>query len=50
MTTGVRDVAIFASASEAFSMKNLNCSIKESLQKLDEVAQLSHDAGIPIRG
>lgn len=50
MTAEVRDVAIFASASEAFSMKNLNCSTKESLQKLDEVAQLADDAGIPVRG
>ena len=29
--TGVKEVAVFASATEAFSQKNLNCSIKESL-------------------
>ncbi|GMH32252.1 hypothetical protein BSKO_00086 [Bryopsis sp. KO-2023] len=50
MMAGVREVAIFASASEAFSEKNLNCSIKESLNKLEEVAHLADDAGVHVRG
>jgi hydroxymethylglutaryl-CoA lyase len=30
---GVKEIAIFASATEGFSQKNLNCSIKESLER-----------------
>lgn len=32
------EVAIFGAASEAFSQKNLNCSIKESLERFQQVA------------
>ena len=30
---GVKEVAVFAAASESFSQKNINCSIKESLER-----------------
>jgi hydroxymethylglutaryl-CoA lyase len=35
----VDEVAIFASASEAFSQKNLNCSISESIERFRAVAE-----------
>jgi hydroxymethylglutaryl-CoA lyase len=44
------EVAIFASASEGFSRRNINCSIAESLERFAPVADAARDAGIPVRG
>ncbi|MDO3386814.1 hydroxymethylglutaryl-CoA lyase [Gilvimarinus sp. SDUM040013] len=44
------EVAIFAAASEAFSQKNLNCSIDKSLARFAEVTQAAAQAKIPVRG
>lgn len=47
---GASSIAIFASASEAFSKKNINCSIDESLERFREVTEAAHQHGIPVRG
>ena len=47
---GVDEVAIFASASEGFSQKNINCSIAESLERFAPVLEAARDADIPVRG
>jgi len=44
------EIAIFASASEAFSQKNLQCSIQESLDRFGEVVTECHHNNIPVRG
>ena len=44
------EVAVFASASESFSKKNINCSITESLLRFMPVVEAAKAAGIPIRG
>ena len=44
------EVAIFASASETFSMRNINCSIAESIERFRPVAAASRDRGVPLRG
>lgn len=44
------EVAIFASASETFSMRNINCSIAESIERFRPVAAASRDHGVPLRG
>jgi hydroxymethylglutaryl-CoA lyase len=44
------EVAIFASASESFSRKNINCSIAESLERFAAVAEAARDDGMPLRG
>lgn len=44
------EVAIFASASETFSQKNINCSIAESLERFAPVAAAAKTASIPLRG
>lgn len=44
------EVLIFGSASEAFSQKNINCSIAESIARFDPVARAAQDAGIRLRG
>jgi hydroxymethylglutaryl-CoA lyase len=47
---GLEEVAIFASASELFSRRNINCSINESLQRLGVVASEAKARGIRVRG
>jgi len=47
---GVSEVAVFGAASEAFSQKNINCSISESLARFEPVMRLAHDHGLPVRG
>jgi len=44
------EIAIFASASETFSQRNINCSIAESIERFGPVADASREAGIPMRG
>ena len=46
----VQSVAIFASASEGFSQKNINCSIKESLVRFESVTNGAFHDGIAVRG
>lgn len=50
LAAGADEVAIFASASESFSMHNINCSIAESIERFRPVAAASRDRGIPLRG
>ena len=44
------EVAIFASASESFSRRNINCGIAESLARFAPVAEAAHRDGMPLRG
>jgi hydroxymethylglutaryl-CoA lyase len=45
----VEEVAIFGSASETFSQKNINCSIKESLDRFLPVVKAGLAANVPVR-
>ena len=47
---GATEVAIFGAASEAFSKKNINCSIAESMERFGPVADAAHASGIKVRG
>ena len=47
---GAEEVAIFGAASEAFSHKNINCSIAESLERFAPVAAAAGERGLPVRG
>jgi hydroxymethylglutaryl-CoA lyase len=47
---GVEEIAIFGAASEAFSAKNINCSIAESLERFRAVAETALAQGIRVRG
>ena len=44
------EVAIFGAASEAFSKKNINCSIAESLARFAPIMLAAKQANIPVRG
>jgi len=49
MECNVTEVAVFAAASEAFSEKNINCSIDESLAKFEAVIHKASTANIRVR-
>jgi hydroxymethylglutaryl-CoA lyase len=46
----VDEVAIFGAASEAFSQKNINCSIAQSLERFLPVIELAKKHQLPVRG
>lgn len=48
--SGVKEVAIFASCSESFSLKNINCSIEESFKRFEPVMALAKKHKIKVRG
>lgn len=47
---GATEVAIFGAASEAFSHKNINCSVAESLARFAPVLAAAKADGIKVRG
>jgi hydroxymethylglutaryl-CoA lyase len=49
IAAGAKEVAIFGAASEAFSKKNINCSIEESLERFRPVCDKANELGIPVR-
>ncbi|MEH6589879.1 MAG: hydroxymethylglutaryl-CoA lyase [Halioglobus sp.] len=44
------EVAVFVAASEAFSQKNTNCSIDESLERVRETVEQARAEGVRVRG
>lgn len=47
---GVKEVAVFAAASESFSQKNINCSITDSIDRFVPVMEKAYNSGIAVRG
>lgn len=50
MQAGATEIAVFAAASEAFSRKNINCGINESIERFAAVAERARAAGMRVRG
>ncbi|WCN09421.1 hydroxymethylglutaryl-CoA lyase [Marinomonas mediterranea] len=50
MDVKASEVAIFAAASEAFSKKNINCSIAESLQRFEPLIAAAKEQKVAVRG
>ncbi|WP_455556644.1 hydroxymethylglutaryl-CoA lyase [Comamonas sp.] len=44
------EIVVFGAASEAFSQKNINCSIAESIERFAPVVEAARAAGIYVRG
>lgn len=44
------EIVVFAAASEAFSQKNINCSIAESIERFRPVCEAARASGVHIRG
>jgi hydroxymethylglutaryl-CoA lyase len=47
---GAKEVAVFGAASEAFSKRNINCTIAESLEKFSEVISKAIQHQVAVRG
>ncbi|TRX76447.1 hydroxymethylglutaryl-CoA lyase [Pseudomonas mangiferae] len=50
LESGVEEVAVFAAASEAFSQRNINCSIAESLARFAPVVEYARSHQVRVRG
>ena len=50
LSAGVKEVAIFASVSDTFSRKNINCSIDESFERFKVVTRQAISNGVKVRG
>ena len=50
LPTGPDEVVVFGAASEAFSQRNINCSIAESIERFRPVVAAAHDANLKVRG
>jgi len=50
LAAGASEVAIFGAASEAFSRKNISCSIAESLERFQPVAEAAKKTNVKVRG
>ncbi len=44
------EIVVFGAATEAFSQKNINCSIEESIERFRPVVEAARDKGIYVRG
>lgn len=47
---GVKKIALFTAASETFNIKNINCTIAESLERFEPVLKLAEKNKIAVRG
>ena len=47
---GVREIAVFVSATEGFSRANINCTVDEGIKRAKQVASKAVSAGVTIRG
>ncbi len=50
LATQPDEIVVFGAASEAFSQKNINCSIAESIERFAPVVEAARAAGIYVRG
>lgn len=46
---GANEIAVFLSATETFSQRNLNCSIATSLARADEIITAARERSVPVR-
>jgi hydroxymethylglutaryl-CoA lyase len=50
LAAGATEIAVFAAASEAFSQKNINCTIRESLERFRPVLTCAKAHEVKVRG
>ncbi len=50
LASGVREIAVFTAASDAFNLKNINCDIDESLRRIAPVVERARAEGLWVRG
>ncbi|KAG4435293.1 hypothetical protein IFR05_009219 [Cadophora sp. M221] len=47
---GAKEIAVFVSATESFSKRNINCTVAESLVRVRAVTRRANELGIKVRG
>ena len=50
LAVGVREIAVFSAASEAFNRKNINASIDESIERFTPILERAATDGVKVRG
>lgn len=50
LESGAKEIAVFSAASESFTQKNTNCSIDESLKRIEELIRPAIAQNVRIRG
>ena len=50
VAANVQEIAVFTAASDAFTQKNIHCSVDESFVRFEPVIAAAKKAGIPVRG
>ncbi|XP_044765495.1 hydroxymethylglutaryl-CoA lyase, mitochondrial [Coccinella septempunctata] len=50
LKAGVKEIAVFASASESFSRKNTNCSAQEGIDRIKKIVDVAKKHNLKIRG
>lgn len=50
LAAGVKQIAVFTTPSETFCKKNANCSVAESIMRINEITQLAATHDIAVRG
>jgi isopropylmalate/homocitrate/citramalate synthase len=50
LAAGGKEIAVFSAASEAFSQKNTNCSIDESIERFRPAIARAQEEGVRVRG
>ena len=50
LETGITEIAIFASCTETFSQKNINCSIEESFERFVAIMKIAKKNKVKVRG
>lgn len=50
LAAGAEEIAVFASASESFSLRNINCSIAQSFERFAAVAEAALSRNVKVRG
>jgi hydroxymethylglutaryl-CoA lyase len=43
LESGVKEIAVFGAASEAFTQKNIKCTIEESIQRFQVVMDMAKE-------
>ncbi|KTD26142.1 hydroxymethylglutaryl-CoA lyase [Legionella lansingensis] len=50
LEVGAKEIAVFTAASESFNQRNINCSIKESIERFKPVLDLAKGHHVHVRG
>lgn len=50
ISAGAKEVAVFTTVSETFCKKNVNCTIEQSLERIQEIMTLANKSNVKVRG